>query len=103
MPTPDAIFDRFSEHPGEEWGRRYRESTDLRKYVTTREYLLGLEGLQQSRRIHAAPPRRSRSAQLRTLVSRYARVKLRDKNGLFVFAVQPAVLGLVMWIVFILG
>jgi ABC-type multidrug transport system ATPase subunit len=46
VPTPDAIFDRFSEHAAEEWGRRYKESTDLRKYVTTREYLLGLEGLQ---------------------------------------------------------
>ena len=100
VPTPDAIFDRFPEHSGEEWGRRYRESTDLRKYVTTREYLLGLDGLRQASRIRAAPPRRSRLAELRTLVSRYARVKLRDRNGLFVFAVQPAVLGLVMWIVF---
>jgi hypothetical protein len=38
--------------------------------------------------------------QFQTLVSRYARVKLRDRTGMLVLGLQPPLLALVMWIVF---
>ena len=104
--TPDAIFNRFADHSAEEWGQRYRESAAYRKYVTTREHLLGSEqlGLEALTRGVAddEPPPRPPSAirQLMTLTERYLRVKLRDRTGLMVLGVQPPLLALFMWIVF---
>lgn len=98
--TPDAIFNRFGDYPPAEWGRRFRDAPDNRKYVTTREHLLGLEGVSRSPRETGRRHRRSLFAQLRTLVARYFRVKMRDQTGMFVLGVQPVVLAAVMWLVF---
>ena len=49
--TPDAIFNRFSDHEPAEWGRRYREGPAARKYVATREHLIGLAGVSRSKAV----------------------------------------------------
>ena len=99
--TPDAIFNRFNDHPPEQWGRLYRESLNARKYVTAREHLIGLEGVGQAagdedlRRAGRSPLR-----QFATLTLRYLRVRLRDRMGVAVLGIQPVFLALVMFIVF---
>jgi ABC-type multidrug transport system ATPase subunit len=97
--TPDAIFNRFGDYPPEEWGRRYREGTAYRKYVGTREHLAGIQGVRRSTD-QGGSGRRSLISQLITLASRQGRVKLRDRTGLFVLAIQPVVLAIVMGVVF---
>ncbi|MCA9568070.1 MAG: ATP-binding cassette domain-containing protein, partial [Myxococcales bacterium] len=97
--SADGIFSRLAEHPPEVWGQRYREGQAGRKFVKTREHLLGLDGVDASEQ--AQRPRRGGFvSQLRTLTSRYARVKLRDRGGLAVLLAQAPILGLAMWVVF---
>lgn len=106
--TPDAIFNRFSDHSPEEWGERYRASRDFRKYVRTREHLLGsdqldLESLTRSSEGQQARGRVRRPSalgQLKSLTGRYWKVKLRDRTGLMVLGIQPPLLAFFMWIVF---
>ncbi len=98
--TPDAIFHLLGERPPEEWARRFRESPDFRKYVATREHLVGLGGVRPEGRPAGPRPRRSRLDQLLTLTRRYWRVKLRDRTGVAVLAVQPPLLAAVMAVVF---
>ena len=98
--TPDAIFNRFGDRPPEEWGRLYREGRDYRKYVATREHLLGLDSVATGSSDGVRSGGRSAGSQLRTLVRRYTKVKLRDRTGLAVLGVQPPILALVMWLVF---
>jgi ABC-type multidrug transport system ATPase subunit len=98
--TPDAIFNRFGDQSPSEWADSYRESADAEKFVQTREHLLGLEGVatdtrQVTRLRGIAAPRH-----FLTLTRRYLKVKLRDRMGVAVLAVQPAILALVMWVVF---
>ena len=100
VPTPDAIFNRLGEHEPQQWGERFRDAPAFRKYVTTREHLLGLEGVSRSAATEERSYRRSLWAQIRTLVARYFRVKMRDSTGVFVLSVQPVVLAAVMWLVF---
>ena len=96
--TPDAVFNRFLDHPPEVWGQRYRASEAARVYVAGREALVPQLAAADA---PAAPaPRRSALGQLRTLVRRYAKVRARDRTSVAVLAVQPAFLGLVMAVVF---
>lgn len=98
--TPDAIFNRFGDHPPETWAALFRESDLFRKYVTTRDHLLGVDGVDRGEDV---APRHGRVApfhQLSTLVRRYARVRLRDRTGMAVLAVQPVFLALVTGVVF---
>ena len=98
--TPDAIFNRFGDHSPEGWGERFRAATAYRKFVTTREHLLGLEGVSRSDQTDQQTGRSSPFAQLRTLTARTLQVKLRDPTGMAVLAVQPVVLAFVMAVVF---
>jgi ABC-type multidrug transport system ATPase subunit len=100
VPTPDAIFSRFNDKSPEQWGREYREGPAARKYVATREHLVGIEGVSRAAPAGQQGMRRSLLRQLNTLTRRYLRVKLRDRTGMAVLVVQPPVLAVVMWIVF---
>lgn len=100
VPTADAIFNRFQDRSPAEWGLAYRASPDFRKYVSTREDLLRLDG-----RPPGAPPPPPQAPpsqwhQFLTLARRYLRVKLRDRMGLWVLGAQPPFLALVMALVF---
>ncbi|MEZ4317837.1 MAG: ATP-binding cassette domain-containing protein [Myxococcota bacterium] len=98
--SPDEIFGRLTEKTPEEWGDAYRSAPAFRKFVRTREHLLGLDG------VEVKPPdprnRRKKSwfSQYFTLTRRYSRVKLRDYAGMFVLLAQAPILGMAMWIVF---
>ncbi|MCB9674254.1 MAG: ATP-binding cassette domain-containing protein [Alphaproteobacteria bacterium] len=98
--SPDEIFGRLTERTPEDWGQLYRDSQASRKYVRTREHLLGLDGVE----VASADPRNRRKkswlSQYFTLSRRYARVKLRDWSGMFVLLAQAPILGVAMWIVF---
>jgi len=98
--TPDALFDRLSDLSPEEWGRRWQGSAEARKYVTTREHLLGLGAVRGA--VEQARRRRPPSAlgQLGPLTSRYLKVKLRDRTGLAVLALQAPLLAGVQGVVF---
>ena len=99
--TPDALFDRLGDRSPEAWATAWRASADARRYVSTREHLLGLGELRpRGTATLAAPVRRSSLGQLRALTARYAKVKLRDRTGLAVLAAQPLLLATVMWVVF---
>jgi ABC-type multidrug transport system ATPase subunit len=100
VPTPDAIFNRFTERPPEVWGEAWRGSGACRKYVTTRETLLALDVDRPAPPAPAPPVRGKSPHHLATLVQRYTRVKLRDRAGLRVMAAQPPFLAAVMAIVF---
>jgi ABC-type multidrug transport system ATPase subunit/uncharacterized coiled-coil protein SlyX len=97
--TADEIFARMLDHSPEQWKAAYRASHAYRKYVRTREHLVGLEGLPR----RAKDRRRRRQSQLLqylTLTRRYAMVKLRDLTGTGVLMAQAPILGIAMWIVF---
>lgn len=127
--SPDEIFARLPDDPPEAWGRRYREGPAYRKFVRTREHLLGLDGVDitapgdavagplgvseaagvseavgdPSRRADGPQKgtwKRSPLSQYWTLTRRYARVKGRDTVGLAVLLSQAPILGLAMWVVF---
>ncbi|MCK6507678.1 ATP-binding cassette domain-containing protein [Myxococcota bacterium] len=109
--TPDAIFDRLGDRPPAEWGRAFRASPAARRFVASREVLPTLQAQEPGvepavagadRAPPAAPPPAGVGplAQLAVLVRRYARVKRRDRTGLWVLGAQPPFLALVMGIVF---
>ncbi len=100
VPTPDALFDRLSDEQPEEWGRCWRASAEARKYVATREHLIGLGA--GRRPGETERPRRAPSPlrQLRPLTERYLKVKLRDRTGLLVLGLQAPMLALVQGVVF---
>ncbi len=102
VPTPDAIFNRFQEKSPEQWGEAFRQSREYRTWVRTREALLelGMRPADPDEAADVAPAPPSTPTQLRTLVERYARTKLRDRTGLWVLAAQPPFLALVMAVVF---
>ena len=102
--SPDAVFARLPEHPPETWGTRFKEGNAFKKFVRTREHLLGLDGVRIER--GAASNERvqhSMWSQFVTLTRRYAKVKLRDSAGLAILLAQAPVLGLFMYIVFPVG
>jgi len=98
--TPDAIFNRFVDHRPETWAALFQSSQLYRKYVTTRDHLLGIDGVDRG----GGAPSTSRPGvfwrHLRTLTERYARTRIRDQTGLAVMVIQPIFLALVMGIVF---
>lgn len=97
--TPDAVFNRFSDKSPSAWGEAYRASPDFRTFVKMREDLLKLPG-RSTESVEVTPRKVSTLQQLRTQVRRYAKVKLRDRTGLWVLAAQPPFLALVMFVVF---
>ena len=101
VPTPDAIFNRFTEKTPVQWGEAFRASRSHRTWVQTREVLLTL-GMRPDAGSTPAPPQPPPPAiaQLGTLVQRYARTKARDRTGLWVLAAQPPFLAVVMAVVF---
>jgi ABC transport system ATP-binding/permease protein len=97
--TPDEIFARMLDHTPEQWKSAYRSSRAYRKYVRTREHLVGLEGLPRRAR-ERARTRHSSLSQYLTLTRRYALVKVRDWTGTGVLMAQAPILGVAMWVVF---
>lgn len=95
----DGIFAKLPDKPPEVWRDAFQGSQAWRTYVRTREHLIGLD---------PAPPasadtvRRQGSAwrQLRTLVQRDTRTKLRDTAGMAVLLGQAPLLALAFAIVF---
>jgi ABC transport system ATP-binding/permease protein len=98
-PSPDGVFNRFGDRASEEWARDYRRSAAARRYVETREQLLALEGVTRAEGT-TEPYRRSLWTQAVAQLSRYAKVKTRDRTGMVVLAAQPPLLAAVMWLVF---
>lgn len=95
----DALFGRLPSRTPEAWRESYAASPASRKYVATRDQLVRLGGL--GIRAPISPGARpSAWLQLRTLVARTARVKLRDRGGLLVSMSQAPILGLAMMVVF---
>ena len=99
----DGIFGRLSEAPPTEWAERFRSGPVYRKFVRTREHLLGLDpstSTQTKKKGRVARIRRSPFRQYLTLTRRYWLVKLRDRAGTFVLLAQAPVLGVLMYLVF---
>lgn len=98
--TPDGIFSKLQEASPPIWGQRYRDGEVFRKYVRTREHLLGLDGVKVSKPSARAIRRRSIWLEYVTLTQRYARVKWRDATGMAVLLAQAPILAAAMWLVF---
>ena len=98
--TPDAIFNRFGDRSPEDWSKTYREGSDAEKYVQTREQLLNLEGVAKDTETVQRKGGINWPRHFLALTQRYLKVKLRDRMGMAVLAVQPAILALVMYVVF---
>jgi ABC transport system ATP-binding/permease protein len=97
----DEIFARLPDKPAEDWGTDYREGPAFRKYVRTREHMLGLEEMEIGKGGEEVQEvRKSSWSQYRTLTARYAKVKMRDVTGLAVLLSQAPILGLAMYVVF---
>ncbi|MCB9663871.1 MAG: ATP-binding cassette domain-containing protein [Alphaproteobacteria bacterium] len=95
----DEIFARLPDKEPSAWRDAYAASQAHRKYVTSREHLLGLDALPTAERT----PGRSgsgRLAQLVTLTRRYALVKSRDTVGTGVLLAQAPLLALAFAVVF---
>ncbi|MFT7517883.1 MAG: ABC-type multidrug transport system ATPase subunit [Kiritimatiellia bacterium] len=97
--SADEIFGRLAEKTPLGWKEAYLGASPWRKYVRTREHLLGLGTIKTEK----ATPRhvqRSPLLQYRTLTTRYLRVKTRDITGTGVLMAQAPILALALWIVF---
>ncbi len=98
--SPDEIFARLPDLKPQDWGKKYREGPAFRKFVRTREHLLGLDGVEVQRGGPIAKSRQSARLQYSTLTRRYAKSKLRDKIGTAVLLAQAPILAIAMKIVF---
>ncbi len=98
--SADEIFARLPDAAPTEWGRRYKEGPAFRKFVRTREHLLGLDGVEQVQAPGLRRYARSALLQLSTLTRRYARVKVRDTWGTAILLAQAPLLALAMVVVF---
>ena len=108
--SPDLIFSRLGDREPEEWAVLYKESQAYRKYVATREHLVGRRedgeaytnpALERTgAEDESARTSPSSWLQFTTLTRRYCRTKLRDRTGLAVMLAQPPLLALMMYIVF---
>ena len=96
----DEIFAAIQDEEPEEVAGRYRESGAWRRYVTTREKVLGIGPARKTGALPASPPQPGRLRQLGFLARRYARVKWRDRGGMAILLLQAPVLALLMAIVF---
>lgn len=98
--SPDAIFGRLPDSSPGIWKQRYRDGEPWRKFVRTREHLLGLDGVEATGGQDRDSVRRSLRLQYQTLTVRYAKVKLRDRMGTAVLLAQAPILAVAMWLVF---
>lgn len=98
--SADEIFARLPQKDPTAWKTAYRESSAWRKYVRTREHLLGLDGVEVQRGRRLAGAGQSRVLQYMTLTRRYIKTKLRDRGGLMVLLAQAPILALAMRVVF---
>jgi ABC-type multidrug transport system ATPase subunit len=98
--SPDEIFARLPDMKPEDWGKKYRDSQSYRKFVRTREHLLGLDGVEVQRGKQQRYAPRSAWLQYRTLTLRYWKAKLRDRTGTAVLLAQAPILAVAMKIVF---
>lgn len=95
----DEIFTRLPDQSPETWRDRYRNGAAWRKYVRTREHLIGLGDTLPP--VH--DPQRSRRSpwvQYVALTKRYATVKVRDWMGTGVLLAQAPILAVAFAIVF---
>ena len=98
VPSADAIFQRFDDQQS-----RWQTAFKKHRNMVTRPKALELRGNKTE-----PPPLNEQSGstasllwrQLKTLTHRYARVKLRDRTGMLVIALQPPFLAAVMAAVF---
>lgn len=98
--SPDEVFARLPVKTPVEWGHEYLEGAAFRKFVRTREHLLGLDGVEVAAQETVDRKSYSSIRQFVTLTRRYARVKTRDTGGMSVLLAQAPILGLAMWVVF---
>ncbi|MCB9778509.1 MAG: ATP-binding cassette domain-containing protein [Alphaproteobacteria bacterium] len=99
VPTADAVFNRFGDKTAEQWADAWRRSPACRRNVHAREAATSRRPPEPA---PAATTRRRPGGLLQwaTLLRRYARVKARDRTGLWVLGAQPPFLALVMFVVF---
>jgi hypothetical protein len=98
--SADEIFARMTDETPVGWREHFRQSAAYRKFVSTREHLIGLDGVDQASPKTGRPVRRSFWLQYTTLTRRYALVKVRDTVGTGVLLAQAPILGVAMWVVF---
>ena len=99
--SPDAVFARLPDATPAEWGQKFKEGHPFRKFVRSREHLLGLDGMEIKRdKVTNEQVRHSTWSQFYNLTRRYAKVKMRDVAGLAILLAQAPVLALFMYIVF---
>ena len=98
--SADEIFARLPDQAPRGWARSYRDGPAFRKFVRTRQHLLGLDGLEVATGTARSQVRRSWWLQFSTLSRRYARVKVRDAWGTAVLLSQAPILALAMIVVF---
>ena len=80
---------------------RYEGSESQRRYVRTRERVLGIGPARAGKKVTAHPNRPAgRLHQLSFLVRRYAKVKVRDRGGMAILLLQAPILAVIMALVF---
>ena len=97
---PDEIFGVLPDQSPEDWSEQYRTGLAWKKYVRTREHLLGLDGVEIRKTRVSRGTRGSRWKQYWTLTRRYARVKRRDTANMAVLIGQAPILAIAMGLVF---
>ena len=98
--TPAQIFDRLAVHRPETWAETYAGSPAAQRWMEMRGRVVSAGLLPRGDEAPEPAPRPGRLDLLRTLIDRYARVKVRDRAGLFVLTLQPLLLAAVMHLVF---
>ena len=98
--STDQIFARLPDETPSDWKDKYRDGHAYRKFVRTREHLVGLDGVESTKHVAQSVVRRSALLQYLTLTRRYAKVKIRDYTGTGVLLSQAPILGIAMWVVF---
>ena len=98
----DEIFAAMQGREPIEISGRYDGSDSQRRYVRTREKVLGIDPARPGRKPAAAGQGRSASRlrQLGFLMRRYAKVKRRDHGGMAILLLQAPILAVLMALVF---
>ena len=99
----DEIFPAFQDDDPDEVADLYRASNAYRRYVQTREKVLGIGPATQPAPGSPVGTRQSGVSHLRQLpflIQRYATVKFRDRGSLAVLLLQAPILAVIMAIVF---
>ncbi len=97
---PVELFDRLGQQSPATWARTYAASPAARRWVELRTRILATELLARPAALSAQTSRPGRLRTLKTLIARYALVKVRDRAALLVLAMQPLLLAAVMVMVF---